>query len=284
MERSLVTDRFLGSQIVMMIMLQIPGFLRSVCHTSSRVFLPDLQAMNNALRFGTWRLPNLPRSITALLYQPTAQTTTPMYTQPQVVMSQQRPAASFYASPPQTVQQNNPPPALTRGEQIRNYAFNSAWLFCPALKSVITQARTVTGGDVPKTDDNTEFYMSFQFKGKCRSNCQGPVTHRAPSAAEYAQLNDWHRIFCMTILAYQPGPAHQPASPTSYTQPMLPRDPQPGCGGQNTSRVFGGRDARGGRGNIASPTPTAALPPVVEVIASTNTRDCASTIGNTTHN
>ena len=105
-----MTDRFLGSQIVMMIMLQIPGFLRSVCHTSSRVFLPDLQAMNNALRFGTWRLPNLPRSITALLYQPTAQPTTPMYTQSQAVMSQQCPVALFYTSPPQTVQQNNFPP------------------------------------------------------------------------------------------------------------------------------------------------------------------------------
>lgn len=176
MERTMVADRFLGSQIVTMVRLQITGFLRSASSTAGRVFMPDLQSMTNALRFGTWRPPNLPRSITSLLYLPPVQSPGTLVTQPQAVVSQQRPPPTFYTDPAQTSQQNNPP-TRSRGEQIRNYAFNTAWLYRPALKPVITQARTVPGGDVPKTDDNTEFCMSFQFKGECRSNCAGRATH-----------------------------------------------------------------------------------------------------------
>ena len=174
----MVADRFLGSQIVTMVRLQITGFLCSASSTAGRVFIPDLQSMTNALRFGTWRPPNLPRSITLLLYLPPVQYPSTLVTQPQTVITQQRHPPTFYPDPAQISQQNNPP-TLSRGEQIRNYAFNAAWLYRPALKPVITQARTVAGGDIPKTDDNAEFCMSFQFKGECRSNCAGRATHRA---------------------------------------------------------------------------------------------------------
>ena len=127
MERAMVADRFLGSQIVTMIRLQITGLLRSACSTAGRVFMPDLQSMTNALRFGTLRPPNLPRSITSLLYHPPGQTPGTSFTQPQAVVSQQRPPTAFYTEPAPTGQQNNPP-TLSRGEQIRNYAFNTAWL------------------------------------------------------------------------------------------------------------------------------------------------------------
>ena len=165
-----------------MVCLQITGFLQSACHTSGRVFPPDLRSMTDELRFGTCRPPKLFWAITNLLYQSTQrQATLPQfqsYQQPQEVVSQPNPAPNYYSGQQPSGQPYNHQAPNQQGDASGNYKFHNAWLFCPTLKPIITLSCTVHGCEMPKTEDTVKFCVSHQFKGECKTNCEGQATHR----------------------------------------------------------------------------------------------------------
>lgn len=294
-ERALATDCLLGSQIVTMIRLQITGFLRTVCKTSDRIILPDLTNMTDALCFGTWRPHVLPLAITSLLHQLRPAPTHPQPAPTPYAGYQQRGTVPFPAQTPSIYNwQQGPPqpysPPRNNGQSADrdcNHTFNPGWMFPIALKPIILHARTVQGGEVPLTDYHIPFCITFQYKGECRSNCQGRPTHSAPSTAEFARLSACHCRFCLPVTGGPPPPQQPlPPAPTSYTQPMLQGDLQaghgtfgPGCGYAKR----GGHGGCGGRRSSSTPT-VPQLPPVPLIVASNPPNNGSSTLGTGTHN
>ena len=208
-----------------MVRLQITGFFRTACTSAGRVILPNLSALTNDLRFGTWRPPLLPPVITRILFPPVpASYAKPRPSQASEPLGQRGPSVPPHNSLHSGQPNQQPRQPLQPAARDRNHAFHQAWLFRPELGPVIANARLVQGGDVPLGDDNVPFCLTFQFKGDLRVNCKGRSTHRPPTTAEFTRLDAWHRRFCVPVPTTPPIPpfAPQPA-PTSYTQTTLPR-------------------------------------------------------------
>ena len=269
LERIMAADRLLGSQIVTMVRLQTTGYLRTACQTAGRIILPDLASMADDLRFGIWVPPRLHPGIAAALH-PSAPPTQRLAPAP-TTLPRGTPTPQLRSAPPRTQSGTNSGQSYAALDT--NHAFNAAWHFRPALRPIIYDARTKNGGAVPSTDDGVDFCLTFQYKGECRSNCNGRITHRQPSAAEFARLDAWNRRFC-NVAPTQPTPT--PPPPTHYTQPTLPRQPQPARSWTNNSRHAQERGSQRDK----SPTKSSATsqPPVPAVVVSDPSNNGASTL------